>query len=122
MCVIQEQSNFLLTFSSYGWLSPEVAAMLVHRIKEEKVFQDVDSIIMQNMTHNLLLFCAPTWPSYHVIENHLLDVAPNSNPLRLKRFAPSISLSFKCQCRIIVQMKRTKNLNPQRLELGTTLI
>ena len=25
---------------------------------------------MQNMlSHNLLLFCAPTWPSYHVIEN-----------------------------------------------------
>ena len=48
----------------------------------------------------------------------LLDVAPNSNPLRLKRFAPSISISFKCQCRIIMQMKRTKNLNPQRLELG----
>ena len=29
------------------------------------------SIIMQNMSHNLLLFCAPARPSYHVIENHL---------------------------------------------------
>ena len=30
-----------------------------------------NSDIMQNMSHNLLLFCAPTWPSYQVIENHL---------------------------------------------------
>ena len=29
------------------------------------------SIIMQNTSHNLLLFCAPARPSYHVIENHL---------------------------------------------------
>ena len=28
---------------------------------------------MQNRSHNLLLFGAPTWPSYHVIENYLLD-------------------------------------------------
>ena len=28
---------------------------------------------MQNMSHNLLLFCAPTWPSHHVIENHLVS-------------------------------------------------
>ena len=27
---------------------------------------------MQNINHNLLLFCATTWSSYHVIENHLL--------------------------------------------------
>ena len=25
------------------------------------------------MNHNLLLFCAPTWPSHHVIENHLRE-------------------------------------------------
>ena len=29
---------------------------------------------MQNMSHNLLLFCAPTWPSYHVIENQLFEL------------------------------------------------
>ena len=27
--------------------------------------------IMQNMSHKMLLFCAPTWPSYHETENHL---------------------------------------------------
>ena len=42
--------------------------MLVHRTKEKKVFWEFDSIIMQNMSHNLLLFCASL---YHVIENHL---------------------------------------------------
>ena len=54
------------------WFSPEViTAMLVHRTKEKKVFQEFDSIIMQNMSHNLLLFCVSTWPSYPVTENHL---------------------------------------------------
>ena len=36
-------------------------------------FCKFDSTIMQNMSHNLRLFCAPTWPSYHVIENHLYN-------------------------------------------------
>ena len=45
--------------------------MLVHRAKEKKVFWVFDSIIMQNMRHNLLLFCAATWKSYHMTENHL---------------------------------------------------
>ena len=59
--------------SVYRWFSPDVtAAMLVHRTIEKKVFWEFDSIIMKNMSHNLLLFCAPTWPSHHVIENHLL--------------------------------------------------
>ena len=54
------------------WFSPDVtAAMLVHRTIEKRVFWEFDSIIMQNMSHNLLLFCARTWPSNHVIENHL---------------------------------------------------
>ena len=54
------------------WFSPDVtAAMLVQRTIEKKVFWEFDSIIMQSMSHNLLLFCAPTWPSQHVIENHL---------------------------------------------------
>ena len=39
------------------WFSPDViAAMLVHTTK----FSEFHSIIMQNMSHNLLLFCAPT--------------------------------------------------------------
>ena len=56
----------------YRWFSPDVtAAMLVYRTIEEKVFWEFDSIIMQNMCRNLLLFCTQTWPSHHVIENHL---------------------------------------------------
>ena len=55
----------------YRWYSLDVTtAILVHRTKEKREF---DSIIMQNRSHNLLLFGAPTWPSYHVIENYLLD-------------------------------------------------
>ena len=39
----------------------------------------------------------------------------------IKCFVPSISISFQCECYIIMQMKHTKNLNPERSELGTTL-
>ena len=39
----------------------------------------------------------------------------------MKRFVPSFSISFKCECYIIMQMKHTKNLNPERSELGKTL-
>ena len=50
-------------------------AILVHRTKEKKSLSwEFDSIIMQNRSDNLLLFGAPTWPSYHVIENYLLDM------------------------------------------------
>ena len=49
----------------------------------EKVFWEFDSIIMQNTSHNLLLFCAPTWPSHHVTENHLYQfIQPFLNFLR----------------------------------------
>ena len=51
----------------------------------------------------------------------LLNVVPTSNPLGIKRFDPSIFISFKCECYIIMQMQYTKNLNPERLELGTTM-
>ena len=58
--------------SVYGWFSPDViATMLIHRTKEKKVFWEFDSIIMQNMSHYLLLLCTATWLSYQVIENHL---------------------------------------------------
>ena len=43
----------------YGWFSPDfTASMLVHRTKENKFFWEFDSIIIQNMSHNLLLLCA----------------------------------------------------------------
>ena len=50
-----------------------------------------------------------------------LNVVPNSNPLGIKRFVSGISISFKCECHIIMQIQHTKNLNHGRLELGTTL-
>ena len=57
---------------TYRWFSPDItAAMLVHKTIEKRVFWELDFIIMQNMSHKFVLFCTPTWPSHHVIENHL---------------------------------------------------
>ena len=60
-------SGYQLLHSSINkWFSPDfIAALLVYKTKEEKVFGVFDLIIMPNMNQNLLLFCAPTWPSYH---------------------------------------------------------
>ena len=53
--------------------------------------------------------------------NRLTQGLPNSNPLGIKRFVSEISISFTCECQIIMQIQHTKNLKPRRLELGTTL-
>ena len=54
----------------YSWFSRDVtAAMLVYRTITKKIFWEFDSIIMQNLSNILPLFCTPTWPSYHVSEN-----------------------------------------------------
>ena len=45
------------------------AAMLVYRTIAKKVFWEFDSIIMQNLSDILPLFCTPTWPFHHVSEN-----------------------------------------------------
>ena len=42
-------------------------------------------------------------------------------PFGNKTFVSGISISFKCECHIIMQMQYTKNLIPGRFELGTTL-
>ena len=39
-----------------------------------------------------------------------LNVVPNSNPLGIKRFVSGISISFKFECHIIMQIQYTKNL------------
>ena len=39
---------------------------------KEKASWQFDSIIMQNVSHHLRLFCAPIWASYDVIGEHLL--------------------------------------------------
>ena len=46
--------------------------MLVYGTIAKKVFWEFDSIIMQNVSDILPLFCTPTWPSHHVSENHEL--------------------------------------------------
>ena len=51
----------------------------------------------------------------------LTQCCTNSNPLGIKRFVSGISISFKCECHIIMQIQYTKNLIPGRFELGTTL-
>ena len=43
--------------------------MLVYRTIANIVFWEFDSIIMQNVSDNLRLFCTQTWPSHHVSEN-----------------------------------------------------
>ena len=40
----------------------------------------------------------------------------------LKRSIPGISISFKCECHIIMPIQYTKHINPRGFELGTTLI
>ena len=42
---------------------------MVYRTIAEIVFWEFDSIIMQNLSNILPLFCTPTWPSHHVSEN-----------------------------------------------------
>ena len=41
----------------------------MYRTIAKKVFWDFDSIIMQNLSDILPLFCTPTWPSHHMSEN-----------------------------------------------------
>ena len=66
------------------WFSPDVtAAMFVYRTIEKTVFWEFDSVIMQNMSDNLLLFCTETWPSPRVVENHLYFVILASRKIAL---------------------------------------
>ena len=44
----------------------------MYRTIAKKGFWEFDSIIMQNLSDILPLFCTPTWPSHHVSENQEL--------------------------------------------------
>ena len=44
----------------------------MYRTIAKKVFWELNSIIMQNLSDVLPLFCTPTWPSHHVSENQEL--------------------------------------------------
>ena len=48
------------------------AAMLMYRTIAKRVFWEFDSIIMQNISDILALFCTPTWQSHHMSENQEL--------------------------------------------------
>ena len=64
----------------YSWFSRDVtAAMLVYRTMAKKVFWEFDSIIMQNLSDVLPLFCTPIWPSHHVSENQELRASRGKN-------------------------------------------
>ena len=65
---------------SYPWLAPDVtAAVLVYRTIAKKVFWEFDSIIMQNLSDILLLFCAPICPPHHVSANQELGILRNED-------------------------------------------
>lgn len=79
------QTTILNFCFNYRWFSLDViAAMLVHRTIEKKSWE-FDSIIMQNTSHNLLLLCAPTWPSHHVTERAFFTDADVSTEGCVKR-------------------------------------
>ena len=52
--------------------------------KKKNSFGNFTLLLCKKMSRNLLLFCAPTWPSYYVIENHLFTHFGNSKENRLK--------------------------------------
>ena len=51
--------------------------------------------------------------------NRLTQCCTQFKPLGIKCFVSGISISFKCECLIIMQC--TNDLDPGRFELGTTL-
>ena len=61
-----------------------MASMLVYRTKAKKVSWEFDSIIMQNLSDILSLFCTPTWPSHHVSENQELSLSVISKCISLR--------------------------------------
>lgn len=51
----------------------------------------------------------------------LLNVSRNSNPFGIRHFDPGITISFKHECDIIMQIRYKKNLKARRFGLGATL-
>ena len=63
-------ARFVETSCQNSQFSRDVtAAMLEYRTIAKKVFWEFYSIIVQNLSDILSLFCTPTWPSNHVSEN-----------------------------------------------------
>ena len=52
---------------------------------------------------------------------HLLHAFKHASSLYQLRFVFGISILFKGECYVLMQIQCTKNLNPERFELGTTL-
>ena len=71
-----------------------------------------DSIIMQKIGQNLLLSCASTWLSHHVIENHLLEhnicsPRPSDDVIRRATLKSGIR---NPESQVIVHQLRAENL------------
>ena len=85
LCRVSELDQLTL---AYSWFSRDVTtAMLVYRTIAQRFFWELDSVIMQNLSDILPLFCTPTWPSHHVSENQELTMPDLTN---------SISSHFNC--------------------------
>ena len=68
---MQTNNNMLLLY--YSRFSRDVTAvMLQYRATAKKVFWEFDSVIMQNLSDIMPLFCTPTWLSNQVSENQEL--------------------------------------------------
>ena len=63
----KDYCNSLCLLELYSWFASDVtAAMLVYRTMVKEVFWEFGSIIMQNLSDILPLFCKPTCPPHHV--------------------------------------------------------
>ena len=71
-----------------------------------------------NVYNSRKMLLAVNWP----IQQTQCCTQIYSNPLGIKRLVPSISISFKCELYIIMQMKHRKNPYIERFELGTTWV
>ena len=68
----------------YSWFASDVTAvMLVYRTMVKEVFWGFDSIIMQNLSDILPLFCTPTCPPHHVsaTQEYALHVTVACKPI-----------------------------------------
>ena len=65
----QKWEHHVIMLAQFSVSRDVTAAMLVYRTIARKVFWEFDSVIIQNLSDILPLFCTPTWPFHHVSEN-----------------------------------------------------
>ena len=105
---------------SIDWYNSHCVLIITQR--ELMRNHNVDGSGTSNEIHFLFIYL-----SYYACKmrsnrpNRLTYVAPKSNLLRIKCFVLGISIPFKWEFYNKLQIHYTKNLNPGRFELGTTL-